>query len=182
MSERTLWPADAATQWWRGLQDQFENGQPNPRADRAARARLRRASLAEALTDPAFFALHTRLFPSDRRVDRLRASARVALVLAHVRDDDRQRPFGRTIGAPEFDKENEAPLKPLRFKRLLQARDDEDVVREFRRAVDLAGGKTNVRDLAHLLLDWADDKRGETARARLAFDYYAASEAAAALS
>jgi CRISPR system Cascade subunit CasB len=179
-------PGEIAADWWASLQDQ-RNGAPNPLADRAARARLRRADSASALVDPAFFDLHGRLVaaghvgPHD-----FSRSLRLALVLVHVREDEKPpraegekphwRGFGRAIGAPGFGESDKAALKPLRFRRLLQTKgeDVDDMARQFRRAVELAGGKVNVRDLANILFFWSDETR-----AKLAFDYFAASSAVA---
>jgi CRISPR system Cascade subunit CasB len=186
MSEQTkvLTPADIAANWWQAMQDQFSNGQPNPGADRAARARLRHADKESAVVDPAFFKLHAALMKAGfANSHDLARTLRIALVLVHVREDEKvgdqpwRRGFGRAIGAPSFDETDKAPLKPLRFRRLLQAKGDDtdEIVRQFRRAVDLAGGKVNVRDLAKILY-WWDDKT----RQRLAFDYFAAETAAPA--
>jgi CRISPR system Cascade subunit CasB len=181
-------PGDVAALWWQLLQDQFPNGQPNPRADRAARARLRHADKDSALIDPAFFNLHRRLMDAGLvQSHELSRSLRLALVLAHVRKDEdsveaageqtRRRGFGRAIGAPGFGESDKAALKPLRFRRLLQTKEEDadEIVRQFRRAIDLAGGKVNVRDLANIVFYWNDK-----ARARLAFDYFAAGTAAPA--
>jgi CRISPR system Cascade subunit CasB len=179
---KTKLPGDIAADWWASLQDQ-RGGKPNPLADRAARARLRHADKDKALTDPAFFDLHHRLLQAGCVNNfNFNPSLRLALVLVHVREDEQPtggapswRGFGRAIGAPGFGESDKAPLKPLRFRRLLQAKGDDidEITRQFRRAVDLAGGKVNVRDLAKILFYWNDETR-----ARLAFDYFAAASAA----
>jgi len=175
-------PGEIAADWWASLQDQLRNGQPNPLGDRAARARLRHADEDKALADPVFFDLHHRLLQAGHVLPHgFNPSLRLALVLVHVREDERPtdgapswRGFGRAIGAPGFGESDKAPLKPLRFRRLLQAKGDDidEITRQFRRAVDLAGGKVNVRDLADILFYW-----NEKTRARLAFDYFAAASA-----
>src|ERR1700735_1481223 len=106
---------------------------------------------------------------------------RLALVLVHVREDVStddngiRKSFARQLGRANFsDPIEEARLKPLRFQRLLAAPDETEIVQGFRRAVDLAGNKANVRDLAGLLLNWKSEKT----RARFAFDYFAAGNAA----
>lgn len=169
----------AAIAWWRGIQDQRGDGSPNPRADRASRARLRRAAIEDAVTEEAVLDLYRLLSGPQAGFDpqRLRLAARLALVLAHVReeetelDNDRPKRFARRIGRAAFDDPiEEARLKPIRFRRLLAARDEEDIVREFRRAVHLAGRTANIGDLARLLLTWERDGT----RTRFAFDYFAA--------
>jgi len=65
-------------------------------------------------------------------------------------------------------------MSELRFKRLLSATEDRDLMTSFRRAVALAGGKNiDVGDVAASLLDWSDRRR-----MRWAFDYYGAGIAA----
>ncbi len=186
MNEQAKTPkaADIAAQWWWTMQDRLRDGRPNPLADRAARARLRHADKDSALVDPAFFKLHGELIKAGFADSHdFARTLRIALVLVHVREDEekgdkpRRRGFGRAIGAPGFGESDKAALKPLRFRRLLQAKgeDTDEIVRQFRRAVDLAGGKVNVRDLAKILYYWNDKTR-----ARLAFDYFAAETAAPA--
>lgn len=171
MSE-TEWkpgPADKALYWWRDLQD-MRDGKVNPLADRAARARLRRASRDDALSDEAVLALYRRIWGGTYSRENMERAVRLALALAHVRIEDNRRPFGEALG----DGGENAALKPLRFKRLLQAEDGEDIIREFRRAVDLLGNAAHVRSLAALLLNWGE----EQVRTRFAFEYFGAKAAA----
>ncbi|WP_237153307.1 type I-E CRISPR-associated protein Cse2/CasB [Oryzibacter oryziterrae] len=170
--ESTLKPADKAALWWRELQD-TRGGKPNPRADRAALARLRRARPDELPADETIMDLYRRLFSTQYRLDNMVLAMRVALVLAHVREDRKER-VGPALGAGG---EN-APLKPLRLKRLLQAEANDEIVRQFRRAVDLLDGAANVRDLADLLLNWTDEDRAADYRARFAFGYFGAAASA----
>jgi CRISPR system Cascade subunit CasB len=170
MSE-TEWkpgPADYALYWWRDLQD-MRDGKVNPLADRAARARLRRATRGDAVSDEATLALYRRLWGVAYSPENMERAVRLALVLAHVRVEDNSRRFGEALG----DGGENAVLKPLRFKRLLQAEDSEDIIREFRRAVDLLGNAANVRDLARHLLNWSE----EQTRTRFAFEYFGAKAA-----
>lgn len=170
MSE-TEWkpgPADKALYWWRDLQD-TRDGKVNPLADRAARARLRRATRSNAMSDEATLALYRRIWGSSYVPDNMDRAIRIALVLSHVRKEDDRRRFGEALG----DGGENAVLKPLRFKRLLQAENNDDIIREFRRAVDLLGNVANVRNLAALLLNWDD----EQTRTRFAFEYFGAKTA-----
>jgi CRISPR system Cascade subunit CasB len=196
MSEQHDKPSRAtlAAAWWRGLQDLTAEWAPNPNSDRAARARLRRATPEEALTDGAVHALYRRLWGDSFRDDHMALTLRLALVLVHVRPseagskDSKQKTFGEAIGRTTLGDPDSAPLKPLRFKRLLQARANEDIIRQFRRAVDLAGNKANVQDLARLLLSWTDDQphtngdktytKADRIRTKFAFDYFGAGAAA----
>lgn len=159
---------ERAADWWLDLQDTTEDGRVNPRADRAARARLRRATPSKAITQDAVNRLYRILWGSVFAPWKMKLTVRIALVLAHVRKQDAKL-FGEALGEGG---EN-AVLKPLRFKRLLQAEDEEDIIREFRRAVELLGNAANVRDLARLLLNWPK----EQTRTRFAFEYFGAKAA-----
>lgn len=149
----------AAHKWWQELQE-----------DRAARARLTRSSVQDALGEESVFRLCRALRFGSAELPRVAA---LACVLAKVREDEGRR-FGQQVGRKTFDDESSAALSELRFKALLKARTDEEIARALRRAVLMLGQKANVRDLAHLILNWEQDD----VRARLAFDYYAAGDAA----
>jgi CRISPR system Cascade subunit CasB len=160
----------AAQDWWRDLDNR----------DRAGRARLKRADLDGAMIDEATLRLFRRL---GRRTPRdLSRIAALAAVLAAVREDTgRGTPFARQVGfskmpadpqKPEVD--NKPALSVLRFRRLMSATDDADLARQFRRAVDLLGGKANVEDIERVMLRW---HRPEIRRG-FAFDYFGAGIAA----
>lgn len=167
-----------ARRWWASLQDFRADGTPNRGRDRAALARLRRASTpTEAVDEPAVFELYKRLGFGEREVERrLPRVAALAAVLAHVRSDAAsgesgfRRSFAEMLGHGE-----QPPMSPLRFKRLLSAKTDQDILVQFRRAVALAGARNiDVGDLAASLLAWDKDER----RMRWAFDYHGAGFAA----
>ena len=164
---------DIAADWWRDMQDRRANGEPNPRADRAARARLRRADGAMAVADPAVLTLYRALGGRGWNEARMKVALRLAQVLVHAREDDRAASFARSLGPKNFD-EKDCVLSPLRMRALLQADGEEDLVRRFRRAVDLLNARVNVRDLARLLILWDQ----EQTRTRFAFDYFDAGAAA----
>jgi CRISPR system Cascade subunit CasB len=146
----------AAIAWWRDLQS--DPGR-NRSGDRAALARLRRcATVAEAMQDPAAISLFRRCGGVDPKD--LVTAGLAAAVLAHVRDDDRQNPvIGRRIGPDNTDKAETALLKPLRFRRLLEAELPDERLAAFRRMAALARGKLNVRDLVGALLDWSEGRQ-----------------------
>lgn len=170
---------EIVARWWREMQDANADGSPNPRADRAARARLRRRDGPLAAVDPRVVDLYRRLEGDRLDVGKLRVVVRVALVLAHAREEVRGEQsapaprFARSLGPSTIDADD-GVLKALRFRALIAARDEGDVVRRFRRAVALLGGRVNIRDLAAVLLDWDFDR----VRTRFAFDYFAAGAAA----
>jgi CRISPR system Cascade subunit CasB len=164
-----------ARRWWEMLQNN-RNGAPNPARNPAALARLRRAAMPiDALEEPTVFDLYKRLGfgrgEVDRRLPRVGA---VAAVLAHIRTDAEpgtgyRRRFAEMLG------QGERPLmSPLRFKRLLEATEDQDLMVAFRRAVMLVGARNiNVGDVAESILAWSERRR-----MRWAFDYYGAGMAA----
>jgi CRISPR system Cascade subunit CasB len=164
--------ATLAIAWWRALQPDEGRARPQDRSgDRAALARLRRAgSLAEAMAEEATIDLWRRLAAGEHR--RLARIATIAHVLAHVREHVDQTAM-RRVGRQRFGDEESAKLKPLRFRRVLAARDDEELMREMRRLVLLADRRLDVGNLAASLLFWRDNRR-----ARWVFDYFAAGRAA----
>ena len=170
--------AAAARGWWRDLQPT-----ETQKGDRAALARLRRsASPRDAMVEPATLALFRRLGLNSPR--KLPKAAVIAMTLAHVREDEapgeekkRRHPI-RRVGRPTMENEDDAIMKPIRFRRLLACRDDDDqaldeLAREMRRFVALAGKKLDVGELAASLFFWND-----RTRARWAFEYFAAGQAA----
>lgn len=179
-----------ALSWWANLQRTRGDGKPNPNADPATLARLRRmADPMEASIDEAVLALAHRLYPDlqPRGVDFGRKLSRVgvlAVVLAHVRQLPDKNAYGRRpsaasiIGRRVPGKPESAKLSVLRFRRLLAARTDPEIMIGFRRLVAIAGGIVDVADLATSILDWNEGKRGERVRNRWAFEYFGAAVAA----
>jgi CRISPR system Cascade subunit CasB len=183
MSERPSWSriAKSARDWWRELQPSDEFGQPRA-GDRAALARLRRAATpSDAMVEEATLALFRGLGLRSEDYRWLPRVAVIAMALAHIREDlivdDNRSPLhpGRRVGRKSDRPEDidKALMKPLRFRRLLAACDDDELAREMRRVVALADGKINVGDLAASLFFW-----GDKVRWRWAFEYYAAGDAA----
>lgn len=158
-----------ALTWWTLLQPDRDAGR---KGDTGTLARLRRASLIDAMSEEAVVRLHRRLGLTRQQFPR---AALVACVLAHVRDHEPRLKVARAAGPPS-NQEN-GVLSALRFRRLLTIRGEEDCAIAFRRLVALLGGKVNVRDLAESLLDWSDDIKGDRRRTRWAFDYYDAGAA-----
>ena len=168
--------ASAAHNWWRALQPYDDQGKPNWTGDRAALARLRRASVpAEALLEPAVLDLYRKLGFTMLSGEMLAQTAVAAMVLAHARNESRVHP-AQAVGRANFaDKEFETTaMKPLRFQRLLSAREPDELVREMRRLVQLAGNEINVRQLAVDILRWRDPDRGDQVRTRWGYEYLAA--------
>jgi CRISPR system Cascade subunit CasB len=166
-----------ARRWWETLQNTRKDGTPNPARDPGALARLRRAATpVVALEEPNVFDLYKNLGFGSGDVDhRLPRVAAAATVLAHIRTDAMPGDNGFRRRFAEMLGRGDRPLmSPLRFKRLLTATEDQDLLIAFRRAVALAGGRNiDVGDVASSLLDWSDRRR-----MRWAFDYYGASIAA----
>lgn len=142
----------------------------NRGANRAVLARLRRADLFDAMQDPATFALYRDLDARDP--DDLPAIALCAAVLAGVRDERPEHP-ARTLGPPSLDAIEQALMKPLRFRRLIAADTPQDRLTALRRAVAIADGKMNARELAAACLDWSEQRQR-----RWIFEYYGAGRAA----
>ena len=77
----------------------------------------------------------------------------------------------RQIGPNSPEKPETALLKPLRFRRLMEATSDDEHLTAFRRLVGLAGGALNLTDLADALLDWS-----EWRQRRWVYDYWNAGQ------
>lgn len=172
--------AASARAWWQALQPVRADGSPNPTGDRAALARLRRAATpADAMAEAATLDLFRRLGFGADDFHALRRVAAVAMALAHVRADTdptaegRRPPAVGAVGRHTPEDADSARMSPLRFRRLLATRELDELVREMRRLVALAGGRISVGDLAASLFFW-----GDGVRTHWAFEYYAAGAAA----
>lgn len=152
----------AAGSWWRELQPDPADGR---QGDRAALARLRRcATVAEAMQEVAAIQLFRRVGatgPGD-----LPSVALTAAVLAHVRTDA-PGTVARMVGPGTPEKPETAKLKPLRFRRLMEAVGTDERLVAFRRLVALADNTLPVADLALFLLNWTEDRRR-----RWVYDYW----------
>lgn len=172
--------AEAALVWWADLQD------GGPRADRRTRAVLRRTDAEGAIEEESVVTLYRALVrataipdaagrtPPLSEADKRRLltlAVRLALVLVHVRENDRRAKLARKLGKSEA-KADDATLSATRLRTLLEARTPEEIVRGFRRAVALAGHAVDVADLARLLLGWESDR----VRTEFVFAFFAADD------
>lgn len=174
--------AGLALKWWLGLQPKTADDGRRLPGDRPAVARLRRAtSTAEALAEPATARLCRSLGVTATSPDLDRVAA-LAVVLAHVRTDDRTKKFAAAIGIPAggdpVKNAGDAKVKRTRFLNLVKARSGEEIMTAFRRVVAILGNTANVRDLARLILGWRDDEAGDRLRAIFSFEYHGAALAA----
>jgi CRISPR system Cascade subunit CasB len=167
--------ADAACRWWRAL-GPIETKTGMLPGDRATLARLRRCSApTEAAMEPATAKLFKALGFNARDDGHLGRAAALAAVLAHVRKDGGGS-IALAIGAPPGGEPGGALLKPNRFRTLMAARTDDEILTSFRRVVAMLDHTANVRDLAKLILSWTDDEAGDRARTRFAFAYHGAAD------
>lgn len=150
-------PEDIVAQWWLSLQDR-----------RGDRAELRRVGdLAGVPFSAAYHDLYRRL--AGTRWRHRKQLALVAAVLAHVRSDDSARPFASQMASSRSGGDG-AAVSGLRFRRLIQVDDPEDLLPRMSRTVRMLGGRANVRDLARSLYWWQSDRTRHT----WAFEYYQA--------
>lgn len=117
-------------------------------AARALAARLRRATPASALAEPAVHHLAAQLNLSARDAERL---SQLVRLLAQVREH-RPEPLPKLLGGAE------PALSALRFQRLMRAEGDE-LSDSLRRAIGLADGRCNVAALGQDILRWDDRTR-----------------------
>ncbi|MCH2240964.1 MAG: type I-E CRISPR-associated protein Cse2/CasB [Aquabacterium sp.] len=144
--------------WWAELAD-----------DKGGRAELKRAAdVTRVVMSPAYQRLHRMLckvlpeghVPAHKE-DRL---AIAAALLAHVKDDDGASvPLAMSRGEQESDR---PPVSPLRFRRLLETTDVDDLFVGLRRVLPLLGHRVNVVALTNDVLNW-----GDATRKRWAYGY-----------
>ncbi len=127
------------------------------------------------MADPAVFDLYRRLDLRD--VQSLPWVATAAVTLAFVRTNNGVHPT-RAVGCPKPGDLDKARMKPLRLRRMLNAREPEEVAVQMRRMVQLAENALSPGDLGHAILIWAVPKAGDAIRARWAFEYYRAGDSA----
>lgn len=152
---------DIVMRWWYWMTSEKANGHASSGAKRAALARLRRAKTPlEVIQEPEALRLIAQL--PDRNAGR---AAILAGVLAFVREDEKQ-PVARAIGRTRLDEDGSALMSEGRFRRLLQA-DEDERMSAMRRLVRLKGGKANVKDLSRAILYW-----GDGIKKRWIFGYY----------
>lgn len=143
----------ALAEWWRQLD-----------SDRGERAVLRRCrSLTEVALTPAYHRLRravSRFGTVDD--DGLALLACLAVRVKSDADDARiaeQMATGKPDGS--------ARVSGLRFRRLLKARDLEELLSTMSRTIALLGSSVNLQSLAQSVYWWNDQTRK-----RWAFDYY----------
>ena len=163
----------AAVSWWRDLQGGGKGaGEHSRPADRATQAQLRRcATVTEAMQHRATIDLFRRcgaMHPAD-----LPQIALAAAVLAHVRQDAPGPSIASVIGPETPDRPQTALLKPLRFRRLMEAETPDERLIAFRRLAALARGRLNIVDLVEALLNWS-----EFTQRRWIYDFWKAGQPA----
>ena len=119
--------------WWRALQPAPEANRPG---DRAALARLRRCStVSEAMLETSALLLFQAVEATV--ANDLPTVALAAAVLAHVRNDRLDTSVARLIGPGSIETPETALLKPLRFRRLMEAGSLDERLAAFRRLAAL---------------------------------------------
>ena len=132
---------------------------------RAARARLRSCSTPnEALAIYETLDLYRQLKATYGWVKADRVAI-LAIVLAQAKDGSPE-PLAKALGRKAFGDKESAVLSEARFRRLLQA-DDDELMDQFRRAIRLLKNAANPESIALTILNWSDETRR-----RFIFDYY----------
>lgn len=163
-------------QWWKSLQpgggisdegsdeasddkavsDPNNNNSPG---DKATIARLRRAPTPmDALAEAQTIRLAERLGVTPNKPHKLMRVGVIAAVLAEVKEHKGKQNNTRALG-PKTEADENPPMSSLRFRALLAARDEADLLREMRRTVKLLGNKVNVTTLASDIYYWGDNTR-----------------------
>lgn len=144
----------ALLDWWEGLDHA-----------RGERAELRRATTpTEVAFCPAF---HRLLHSLSRVASPVPASlAVVAGVSAHVKKHDGDAAFAAQMATPKPGSDR-ARVRGLRFRRLLEIADREELYQPLIRTVRLLEGRVNLTSLADGVYFW-----GDNVRKRWAYAYY----------
>ncbi|EKA0984449.1 type I-E CRISPR-associated protein Cse2/CasB [Cronobacter sakazakii] len=159
----------------------------NEQQGRRLRASLRRShTLNEVWLSEGFRSLAARV-PTRSNIEghewRFCALGIVAALAAHIKTVDTRASFAEQLGHKEG---NHAVMSELRFRRLSQARTQEELFRQLRRAVQLLRGVVNLPDLAEGVFRWCKEENERECRAahrraptdyirvRWALDYYMA--------
>lgn len=163
--------------WWLGMQKKVGNGTKNHNAQPGALASLRRAANAmEAAQLPQTIALYRDLYGNRFDEDNLRATAIVAAVLAHIREEPAK---SATPTATRLGKGDPKPMSELRMRRLTAARNERETLRGFREVVALLKNKADVADIAESVLDWlGPENQANSRKIKWLYAYHAAAQAA----
>lgn len=142
----------ALLEWWRELDN-----------DRGTRAALRGAQTAlDVAMEPGFQRIRRRLLDRKLREDR-REDDRLPVViglLAHLREDHAD-DFPKRAG------EGDRPaVHPLRYRRIVEAQNVNELFPVMRRALPLVERRVNVLQLAGAVFFW-----GDTVRRNWIYDY-----------
>jgi len=180
-NETRRWFGDPASRgfmadWWKALDSsESEKGEGMHLADRGDRARLRRCrDIDDVLLTPVYYGVRHELVKrglsphslSDRKL------AAVVGLLAWIDEDDFSEAFSRQLARRRKDSQD-AKLSGLRFRRLLDIEDRNELYHEMIGVLRLLDGKANVEDFARQLYAWGPDS-SNWVRRRWAEDYYTA--------
>jgi CRISPR system Cascade subunit CasB len=154
---------NAAVAWWHSLKPNADRG---TRGNPAALARLRRAAtVMDLMAEPEAIDLFRCV--GARSYSDLPVAALLAGVLSHVREDHQARSVARLLGPKHSSGGKDAIMSPLRFHRLLQTTEPDEILVAFRRMIALARGSLPVTDLSRSLLDWNEERKR-----RWIYDYW----------
>ena len=151
----------ALTAWWSGLSER--------RGERAALARCH--GPAEVVATLEFHAAFARHFAQVLDTQRLHRPAMPAVLglLSGVRKADERRSLGKVLAQGAAGGRG---LSNLRFRRLLQAEDIQDLYALLRRAIALVDRAAPLLETAELVYLWSLPEPRQRLRQNLAFDYF----------
>jgi len=147
-----------ALAWWSNL-----------KKDKGGKAQLKRCGdPSEVFFCLPFHELHVRLAAWSSR--QKETAAVMAVVLAHVKDDTSSRDARSFAAQMAARKGERAAVHGLRFRRLIQIKDREELFKPLIRIVRLLDGTVNVGDLAYSIWQWEHPNR--FVQRQWACDYY----------
>ncbi|WP_089941174.1 type I-E CRISPR-associated protein Cse2/CasB [Candidatus Entotheonella palauensis] len=142
--------------WWTELQEDNKGG----------RAELRRCrEPVEALRVSAYHDLHRNL-RQHGYTDKVKLLA-IAALTAHVKQVRGDKRLAQQMAASKVEGGTTPQLSELRFRRLLQHENLDELFPALRRVVNLLNGHVNLYSLASSVYCWGDRERRQWA-----YDYY----------
>ncbi len=162
MPENAAWPKFKSNEkaggllleWWKELTE-----------NRGDRADLKRTSKPVAVMfNPAYHRFRIRLLSAGFNVNNERLAVVVGLS-ARVKDNNSSKPVARQMG--ELKSAGRQSVAELRFRRILETDQPEELFPILIRALSLLGNTVNLLDLADSVYGWNDFQRK-----RWALEYY----------
>jgi len=160
-------PDGEGHKWWRSIQPSAD-GAPERRGDRAELRRCK--SLSDVLIAPSFHRLRNLALSENVGFGDDEILAAIAGILAHTESSVTER-FGASMAANKENGQN-AKVSGLRFRRLLEVKDLDELYLALIRIIRMMGRSVPVPNLAADMKNWKWEDGRDRVRKEWARDYY----------